>query len=211
VQRRSSTHAAQSLVYITAALFHVTRLGLTSHSEFPSLSNNQHQASTSAQSTWAMSGMRSLGQATSQRPQQSMLPLQQSQAQQQTQQQQDDLFSSSSQLSNTPASFRFGSEITVGQSSQSQPNSEEFPPLNRNINGDIGQDRTLGQLPSVGFGAQTRGSTFGGGLGASQNVRNNGLLNALSGSNRGPLNHSQVASPGSVGGELYSFPMVGIV
>jgi CCR4-NOT transcription complex subunit 2 len=132
-----------------------------------------------------------------------MLPLQQSQAQQQTQQQQqqDDLFSSSSQLPNAQAGFRFGSEIPVGQSSQSQPNSDEFPPLNRNINGEIGQDRTLGQLPNVGFGAQSRGSTFGGGLGASQNVRNNGLLNALSGSTRGPSNPSQVASPGSVGGK----------
>lgn len=144
--------------------------------------------------------MRNLGQATSQRPQQSMLPLQQSQAQQQTQQQQDDLFSSSSQLPNAQTSFRFGSEIAVGQSSQSQPNSDEFPPLNRNINGEIGQDRTLGHLPSVGFGAQTRGSAFGGSLGASRDVRNNGLLNALSGSNRGPPNPSQVTSPGSVGG-----------
>jgi CCR4-NOT transcription complex subunit 2 len=145
-----------------------------------------------------MPNMRNL---TSQRPQQSMLPLQQSQAHQQTQQQQDDLFSSSSQLPSAQASFRFGSELTVGQSSQSQPTSDEFPPLNRNINGEIGQDRTLGNLPSVGFGAQSRSSTFGGGLGASQNVRNNGLLNALSGSSRGPSNPTQVTSPGSVGGE----------
>ncbi len=148
-----------------------------------------------------MSGMRNLSQAASQRPQQSMLPLQQSQAQQQTQQQQDDLFSSSSQLPNAQASFRFGSELTVGQTSQSQTNSDEFPPLNRNINGEIGQDRTLGHLSSVGFGVQSRSSAFGGGLAASHNVRNNGLLNALSGSNRGPPNPSQVTSPGSLGGE----------
>jgi CCR4-NOT transcription complex subunit 2 len=150
--------------------------------------------------------MRNLGQAASQRPQQSMLPIQQSQAQQQTQQQQqqqqDDLFSSSSQLPNAQASFRFGSQTAVGQSSQSQSNnSDEFPPLNRNINGEIGQDRTLGLLPNVGFGAQSSGSTFGGGLGGSQNVRNNGLLNALSGSGRATSTASQVTSPGKVGGE----------
>lgn len=131
-----------------------------------------------------------------------MLPLQQSQAQQQTQQQQGDPFSASSQLPNAQASFRFGSEVTVSPSSQSQPNADEFPPLNRNINGEIGQDRTVGHLPSVGFGAQTRSSAFGG-VGTSQIVRNNGLLNALSGSNRAPSIPSQVTSPGSVGGELY--------
>ncbi len=171
-------------------------------SEFPSLSNNQHQpTSASAQPTWAMSGMRSLGQAASQRSQPSIIPLQQPQAQQQTQQSQDDLFSSSSQLPNSQASFRFGSEVVGGQSSQAQPNSDEFPPLNRNMNGEIGQDRALQHLPSAGFGAQTRGSAFASALGAPQNVRNNGLLNALSGSSRGHSNPSQITLTGGIGGE----------
>jgi CCR4-NOT transcription complex subunit 2 len=131
-----------------------------------------------------------------------MLPLQQSQAQQQTQQQQEDLFSSSSQLPNPQAGFRFGNQPAVGQSSQSQANAtDEFPPLTRNINGEIGQDRTLGLLQNVGFSAQPGGSAFGSDLGGPQGVRNNGLLNALSGSSRAPSAAARVASPGAFGGK----------
>lgn len=159
------------------------------HREFPTLSNNQpQQASNNA---WAMPGSRSLGQRT-----------QPSQAQQQTQQQQDDLFSSSSQLPNAQGSFRFGNQAAVGQSSQSQGStSDEFPPLSRNVNGDIGQDRGQGLLPNVGFGAQSGGGAFGDSLGGSQNTRGNGLLNALSGSIRSPSNAAGVTSPPSLGGQ----------
>jgi CCR4-NOT transcription complex subunit 2 len=174
-------------------------------SEFPSLSNNQpQQPSNSAQSTWSMPSTRNLGQTTSQRPtQQSMLPVQQqSQTQQQMQQQQEDLFSPPSQLSSAQGGFRFGNQTTVGQSSQSQVNpTDEFPPLNRNINGEIGQDRSLGLGTTVGFGAQSSGLTFGNTPGGSQGLRNNGLLNALSSSIRTPSGTVRVASPGGFAGE----------
>lgn len=113
--------------------------------------------------------------------------------QQQTQQQQEDLFSSSSHLPSSQGGFRFGGQNAVGQSSQSNA-TDEFPPLNRNANGDIGQDR----LQNLGFGASSNGIGFGS-VQPSQPTRNNGLLNALSGSSRvssGP----RVASPASLSG-----------
>ncbi|OBT54492.1 hypothetical protein VE04_04180, partial [Pseudogymnoascus sp. 24MN13] len=156
-------------------------------SEFPSLSNNpSHQASSSAQSTWAMPGARQLGQAATHRPQHGILPAQQqSQAQQQTQQQQDDLFSSSSQLPSSQSGFRFGGQNAVGQSSQPQESAaEEFPPLNRNANGEIGQDRNLGSLQSPGFGAPSSTLGFPAGGSGAQASRSNGLLNAVNTGNR---------------------------
>lgn len=156
-------------------------------SEFPSLSNNPlHQTSSSSQSTWAMPSARSLGQTASHRPPQGLLPpQQQSQAQQQTQQQQDDLFSSSSQLPSSQAGFRFGGQNPVGQSTQPQENaSEEFPPLNRNVNGEIGQDRSLGSLQNSGFGVPSSTLGFPGGIGGPQTARSNGLLNAVNTGNR---------------------------
>ncbi|KAF4627592.1 hypothetical protein G7Y89_g10559 [Cudoniella acicularis] len=164
-------------------------------SEFPSLSNNQPQPS---QSTWAASGTRNIGPSANLRMQQSALSSQQQlNAQQQTQQQQDDLFSSSSQLPSSQGGFRFGSQNAVGQASQSN-NVEEFPPLNRNANGEIGQDRNQNVIPNVGFGAQTNGLGFGS-ANPPQPNRNNGLLNALSGSNRAPSGN-RIASPASLSG-----------
>ncbi|KAF8863231.1 NOT2 family protein-like protein [Acephala macrosclerotiorum] len=152
-------------------------------SEFPSLSNNQPQPS---QSTWAASGTRNLGQPGNMRLQQPSLVSQQ--------QQQDDLFGSSSQLP-SQGGFRFGSQNAVGQSSQ--PNSvDDFPPLNRNVNGDIGQDRNSTLMQNAGFGAQSNGLGFGSGNPPQPN-RNNGLLNALSGSSRVAA-ANRVASPGSL-------------
>ncbi|ELR07512.1 hypothetical protein VC83_02105 [Pseudogymnoascus destructans] len=158
-------------------------------SEFPSLSNNpSHQTSSSAQSTWAMPGARQQGQAASHRPQHGILPAQQqrqSQTQQQTQQQQDDLFSSSSQLPSSQSGFRFGGQNAVGQLSQPQESAaEEFPPLNRNANGEIGQDRNLGSLQSPGFGAPSSTLGFPAGGSGAQASRSNGLLNAVNTGNR---------------------------
>jgi CCR4-NOT transcription complex subunit 2 len=169
---------------------------LTLPSEFPSLSNNQTQPS---QSTWAASGSRNLGPSANIRLQQqsSLSSQQQLNAQQQTQQQQDDLFSSSSQLPSSQGGFRFGNQNAVGQSSQSN-SVDEFPPLNRNANGDIGQDRTSSLMQSVGFGAQSNGLGFGS-ANPPQPNRSNGLLNALSGTNRAPSGN-RVASP-SISGE----------
>lgn len=118
---------------------------------------------------------------------------QQLNAQQQTQQQQDDLFSSSSQLPSSQSSFRFGSQNAVGQSSQANA-ADDFPPLNRNSNGEIGQDR----IQNIGFGGQSNGMGFGS-VQLSQPSRNNGLLNALSGGSR-VVSGNRVASPASLSG-----------
>lgn len=177
------------------------------HREFPSLSTTSQQQSTaSAPSMWAMPNSRPLGQVAGQRPQQQlMLPTQQqTQAQQQTQQQQDDLFSSSSQLPNSQAGFRFSTQNAVGQLSQPQSSGpDEFPPLNRNVNGEIGQDRAPGLLQNVGFGNVAGSTSFGAGVGASQNTRSNGLLNAVASSARPPANNAQGPSPSpSIGGNV---------
>jgi CCR4-NOT transcription complex subunit 2 len=153
-----------------------------------------------------MPNSRPLGQVASQRAQQqSMLPTQQqTQAQQQAQQQQqDDLFSSSSQLPNSQTGFRFGSQSAVGQISQSQSSGpDDFPPLNRNVNGEIGQDRAPGLLQNVGFGHLAGSPSFGGG-GALQSTRSNGLLNAVASNARPPASNTQGPSPSpSLGGNV---------
>lgn len=169
---------------------------LTSHfSEFPSLSGNQPQRS---QSTWAASGNRNIGPPGNLHLQQqsALSSQQQLNAQQQTPQQ-DDLFSSSSQLPSSQGTFRFGSQNAVGQSSQTNAG-DDFPPLNRNANGEIGQDR----IQNLGFGAQSNGMGFGS-TQPSQPSRNNGLLNALSGSNR-VTSGNRVASPASLSGRCFA-------
>jgi CCR4-NOT transcription complex subunit 2 len=130
--------------------------------------------------------------------QQSSLSSQQLNAQQQAQQQHDDLFSTSSQLPSSQGGFRFGTQNAVGQSSQSN-SVDEFPPLNRNANGEIGQDRGSNLIQNVGFGAQSNGLGFGS-ANPPQPSRNNGLLNALSGSNRVP-SANRIASPANMSSE----------
>lgn len=167
--------------------------------EFPSLSTNpQQQGTASASSMWANSTGRSAMQTQSQRiPQSGMMSsLQQTQAQQQTQQQQDDLFSTSSQLPSTQGAFRFGGQSAVGQP-QGNP-SDEFPPLSRNTNGEIGQDRASGLMQS--FNSTQNNSGFGSGLGGNLGGGSNGLLNALSSSSRAAANQTGATSPRSVGG-----------
>ena len=109
---------------------------------------------------------------------------------------QDDLFSPpSSRMSSQHGSFRFGAQGGVASSTQqSRPTSvDDFPPLHRNGNGDIGSER----MSSLGFGSQG-GSTTG----PVQSSRGNGLLNALSANGRA----SEARSPPGIGvpGE-YSF------
>lgn len=109
----------------------------------------------------------------------------------QQQQGQEDLFSSSSQLQNNQTVFRFN-QNAVGQSTSHAQSADDFPPLSRNANGDIGQVRNPNPIQSVGFGAQSNGMGFG-----STNappIRNNGLLDVLSGNNRSGANNS-VSSP----------------
>jgi CCR4-NOT transcription complex subunit 2 len=113
-------------------------------------------------------------------------------AQQQSQQQQDDLFASSSQLPSSQTVFRFN-QNAVGQSASQAQSPDDFPPLSRNTNGDIGQARGSTSIQSVGFGAQANGMGFGNTNPPQQN-RNNGLLDVLSGNNRAGASN-RVSSP----------------
>jgi CCR4-NOT transcription complex subunit 2 len=169
------------------------RLLTPSNREFPSLSNNQPQPS---QSTWATPGGRTVGSSGNLRLQQAALSTQQQlNSQQQAQQQPDDLFNASSQLPSSQGGFRFGNQNAVGQASQSN-NVDEFPPLNRNANGEIGPDRGSNAMQNSGFSSQATGLGFGS-TNPPQTSRNNGLLNALSGSSR---LGNRVASPTSLSG-----------
>lgn len=154
--------------------------------DFPSLSNNQPQPS---QSTWAIAGSRNTGQPANVRLQQP----------QQAQQQQDELFSAGGQqLPGSGMGFRFGGSNNAAQSAQTNTGTDDFPPLNnRGTSGDIGQDRGL----SHGFGGQSNGIGFGAPA-PPQPTRNgsNGLLNALSGSNRG-TSVNRAASPSNASGD----------
>lgn len=147
----------------------VTATNLHYRREFPSLSNSS-QLSNAGQSTmWSTSASRSVGGHV-QRSQGTPIPSSQ-------QSQQDDFFSATSRLpSSNQGSFRFGSQASMSQSSQTQAsNVDDFPPLSRNGNGEIGQDRATSLMSTLGFGGQ-------GGLsvGSNQSSRaGNGLLNAL--------------------------------
>lgn len=96
------------------------------------------------------------------------------------QNQQDDHFAS--RLSSAQGSFRFGNQGGASQASQGQAGvAEEFPPLNRSGNGEIGgQERGANLMSSLGFGAQ--GSSSGPAANASR--AGNGLLSALSATSR---------------------------
>ncbi|RKF55307.1 putative not2 family protein [Erysiphe neolycopersici] len=141
-------------------------------SEFPSLSDNQPQQS---QSAWTVSGARNIGHSQNIRlQQQPSIPIQQ----------QDDIFSTSSQISNNnnQGGFRFGTQNSVSQVSQTQ-NTEEFPPLGHNANDEIGQDRGSNLMPNTGFSAQSSGLGFVPSS-VTPSTRINGLLNAISNSSR---------------------------
>ncbi|KAK5998513.1 Zinc-regulated GTPase metalloprotein activator 1 [Cladobotryum mycophilum] len=143
-------------------------------SEFPSLSNNPQLPNASQASMWSSAGSRNLSG-----------PIQRNQPTPVSSQQggQDDLFSPSSRMPSAQGAFRFGN-----QPSQVQPNSvDDFPPLNRTANGEIGSDRGASLMSSLGFGPQPGASSVPN--------RGNGLLNALSANNRA----SEVRSPPGVG------------
>ncbi|KAI2629454.1 hypothetical protein GGS21DRAFT_526290 [Xylaria nigripes] len=143
-------------------------------SEFPSLSNNSQLSSGNPSSLWA-GGSRPMGGG-----------IQRNQPTPLSQQSQQDDFFSASRMSTNQGAFRFGSQATMAQSSQPQPNSiDEFPPLNnslRNTDGEIGQERGSTLMSTLGFGAP--GNTAGS-HGSLQGTRaGNGLLNALSANSR---------------------------
>lgn len=100
---------------------------------------------------------------------------------------QDDIFSPVSRLS-SQNSFRFGSQASIGQSQQTQPSGgEEFPPLNRNGNGEIGQERNASLMGGLGFGSSSAVASSS----AQASRSGNGLLNAVTASAR----TSEVRSP----------------
>lgn len=133
----------------------MARLLTLRRSEFPSLSNSSQLGNANASSMWSTAaGARGPGPRNQQSTPLSAPP-------------QEDLYTSSS----SRGGFRFGNQGQPAPSPSNPP--EEFPPLNRNANGEIGGERG-GHL---GFGAQGGASSS-----AAPNARaaGNGLLNALS-------------------------------
>lgn len=144
-------------------------------SEFPSLSGAPRpQYQNPGQAVWANANQRATQHTPVQRPQQQQpADLQISarqqqqppqQPQEQAQQATEDIFSSGSQLSNGLGDYRHGGQGGVGQlSGSSQPQTgsiDEFPPLGRNENGDIGQDRRGNLMQNAAFGGYTNGIAF---------------------------------------------------
>jgi CCR4-NOT transcription complex subunit 2 len=140
-------------------------------SEFPSLSNNAQLSNANPASMWSTAGTRTLG-GPLQRNQQTPVSSQQGG--------QEDMFGGgSSRLSSNQGAFRFGNQTNMPPS-QVQPTSiDDFPPLNRTANGEIGSDRGVNLMSSLGFGGQPGSSA-----GPAQANRGNGLLNALSATSR---------------------------
>ncbi|KAL2273207.1 hypothetical protein FJTKL_04877 [Diaporthe vaccinii] len=154
-------------------------------SEFPQLSNNAPFAGAANQGLWAGQAARNLGgPGNGPRTPASAMP----------QAQQDDLFSPSSRLPSSQNSFRFGSQASIGQAQQPQPSGgDEFPPLNRNGNGEIGQDRVASLMSGLNLGSQ--------GQAASTQARGsgNGLLNAVTANTRASEARSPVGTRPSEG------------
>lgn len=105
---------------------------------------------------------------------------------------QDELYNSnSSRVASTQGSLRFGNQ----SSAQAAPSSvDDFPPLNRTVNGE---ERSASLMSSLGI--STQGSST---PGLSGN-RGNGLLNALSANNRSTDSRSQASISGSGKYALY--------
>jgi CCR4-NOT transcription complex subunit 2 len=154
----------------------------TIFSEFPSLSSSQSQHQNSSQAAWTNAPQRG---TPVQRPQPNSGSNQASASQQQ--QQQDDLFPSVSQFTSGLDDFRasaFGGQARqmAGSSQPQTGNIDEFPPLGRTGNGEIGQDRRGSLMQNVGFGGHSNGAGFGPGLLQPQSLQTrSGLLSTISG------------------------------
>ncbi|KAL2159017.1 hypothetical protein VTH06DRAFT_3048 [Thermothelomyces fergusii] len=149
--------------------------------EFPTLSNSNQLNSASQSSMWPAQGPRNLG-AGVHRGGGTPISSQQNQ--------QDDMFAS--RLAASQSSYRYGNQ---GAGSQTVPGqsgvADDFPPLNRTANGEMGgQERGGNLMSSLGFGAQ--GSASGSAMHASR--AGNGLLNALSATSRA----ADVRSPSAI-------------
>lgn len=148
--------------------------------EFPSLSNSSQLNSTAQSSMWSTQGPRNIGAGVHRG---TGTPLSQ-------QTQQDDLFAS--RLSSAQGSFRFGNQGNVTQTTQGQSGvTDDFPPLNRTANGDMGgQDRSGNLMSTLGFGGQAPAP----GSAMHANRAGNGLLSALSATSR----TSEARSPNAI-------------
>ncbi|ROT40707.1 cobW-domain-containing protein [Sodiomyces alkalinus F11] len=143
-------------------------------SEFPSLSNNPQLGNTSQASMWAAppAVTRGLGGPI---PRNSSSPLSAQPVAQ------DDIYTSSA--SSRAGAFRYSNQGNVGQTTQAQ-SADDFPPLGRNTNGEIGGERGATLMSSLVFGAQNAQSAAASGPAGSSRAAGNGLLNALSANNR---------------------------
>ena len=173
----SSHHPCRLLSVFQTPTSNIMNLRLTFYnSEFPSLSNNPQLGNAGQSNLWTTGG-RNIG---------AQIPRNQgtSISSQPSQQQQDDLFSASSRLSSAQGAFRFGNPPAAAQPSLSQSTpADDFPPLNRNANGDIGQERGTSLMSTFGFGASSAAPAP-----ASQRsnpAAGNALLNALVNNSRG--------------------------
>ncbi|KAI9848862.1 MAG: hypothetical protein M1837_006378 [Sclerophora amabilis] len=159
----------------------------------------------------ALSHLQQQSQSHHQQSQQQQQQHQQHQQQQQQQQhqQQESIFPTSSQFSSNLDDFRFGGQDAIGQlpgSSQPKTGSiDDFPPLGRTGNGDLGQERRSSLIQNAGFGGQsnTSGIGFGPGANQAQNLPiRSGILGSISG-------HSDGSRNGGVSGGVLSPAVLG--
>lgn len=161
---------------------------LSSNREFPSLSNNPQMSNASQASMWSGAGTRSLNgpiQRNSQTPVSS-------------QQGQEDIFHPPpSRLQSSQGSFRFGNTGSTPNQSQTPIGPvDDFPPLNRNANGEIGSERGTNLLSSMGFAAPAPAPAPAPNA-TMQSNRGNGLLNALSANTRASESRTTPGASGS--------------
>ncbi|KAG7104233.1 Replication factor C subunit 5 like protein [Verticillium longisporum] len=89
--------------------------------------------------------------------------------------------SNNPQLGNANQSSMWATAGSRAPAQNSATPADDFPPLNRNANGEIGGERGGGLMSSLGFGAQAPGAAPS--IPGSR-AAGNGLLNALSANNR---------------------------
>ncbi|KAF9881815.1 not2 family protein [Colletotrichum karsti] len=141
--------------------------------EFPSLSNNAQMNTSGQANMWSSTASRNLGSGPVPRNQSTPLSAQSAQ---------DELFTPTSARQ---GGFRYGNQNSTGAAAQAQSNPvDDFPPLNRNANGEIGGERGVNLMPSLGFNNQAGGAAAAAAAMPPNRGAGNGLLNALSANSR---------------------------
>jgi CCR4-NOT transcription complex subunit 2 len=108
--------------------------------------------------------------------------------------QQDDMYAS--RLASAQGSFRFGNQGAAAQAQGQAGVADDFPPLNRAGNGDIGAQDRRGSVMTGGMGFGAQGSAASSAAAMHANRAGNGLLNALSGAN---TRAADVRTPTAIG------------